>query len=66
MKPQTRRTVRCTLLHMSESPTVLHLTAALRNLREVVAICLEEEGTPPRPTAIPPLVTSIDVPIPAA
>lgn len=39
---------------------------ALRNLREVVEIYLEEEGTPPRSTSIPPLVTSIDVPIPAA
>ena len=39
---------------------------ALRNLREVVEIYLEEEGAPPQPTTIPPLVTSIDVPIPAA
>jgi predicted RNase H-like HicB family nuclease len=39
---------------------------ALRNLREVVEIYLEEEGTPPLPTTIPPLVTSIDIPVPAA
>ena len=39
---------------------------ALANLREVVEIYLEEEGAPPAPTTVPPLVTSIDVPIPAA
>lgn len=39
---------------------------ALANLREVVEIYLEEEGVPPAPAQIPPLVTSIDVPIPAA
>ena len=39
---------------------------ALANLREVVEIYLEEEGAPPAPTTVPPLVTSIDVPIPVA
>jgi predicted RNase H-like HicB family nuclease len=38
---------------------------ALRNLRGVVEIYLEE-GTPRLPTTIPPLVTSIDIPVPAA
>lgn len=39
---------------------------ALANLRDVVEVYLEEEGAPPAPAPIPPLVTSIDVPIPAA
>jgi predicted RNase H-like HicB family nuclease len=36
---------------------------ALANLRDVVEVYIEEEGLPPAPTH--PLVTSIDVPIPA-
>jgi predicted RNase H-like HicB family nuclease len=36
---------------------------ALANLRDVVEVYVEEEGLPPAPTH--PLVTSIDVPIPA-
>ena len=36
---------------------------SLKNLRDVVEVYLEEEGLPPAPTH--PLVTSIDVPIPA-
>ena len=36
---------------------------ALANLRDVVEVYVEEEGLPPVPTH--PLVTSIDVPIPA-
>jgi predicted RNase H-like HicB family nuclease len=39
------------------------LDRALANLRDVVEVYLEEEGLPPAPTH--PLVTSIDVPIPA-
>jgi predicted RNase H-like HicB family nuclease len=38
---------------------------ALANLREVVEIYLEEEGGPLPSAQTPPLVTSIDVPIPA-
>lgn len=36
---------------------------ALANLRDVIEVYLEEEGVPP--TLAPPLVTSIDVPVPA-
>jgi predicted RNase H-like HicB family nuclease len=36
---------------------------ALANLREVIEVYLEEEGVPP--ALAPPLVTSIDVPVPA-
>jgi predicted RNase H-like HicB family nuclease len=36
---------------------------ALANLRDVIEVYLEEEGPPP--TLAHPLVTSIDVPIPA-
>ena len=39
------------------------LDQALANLRDVVEVYLQEEGLPPAPTH--PLVTSIDVPIPA-
>jgi predicted RNase H-like HicB family nuclease len=39
---------------------------ALANLRDVVEVYLEEEGVPPTSAPIPPLVTSIDVPLPAA
>lgn len=39
---------------------------ALGNLREVVEIYLEDEGAPPAAAALPPLVTSIEEPIPAA
>jgi predicted RNase H-like HicB family nuclease len=38
---------------------------ALANLRDVVEVYLEEEGVLPPPAQVPPLVTSIDVPIPA-
>ncbi len=38
---------------------------ALANLRDVVEVYLEEEGVPPTAAPAPPLVTSIDVPIPA-
>jgi predicted RNase H-like HicB family nuclease len=38
---------------------------SLANLRDVVEVYLEEEGIPPTATPAPPLVTSIDVPIPA-
>jgi predicted RNase H-like HicB family nuclease len=36
---------------------------ALANLRDVIEVYLEEEGVPP--ALAPPLVTSIDVPVPA-
>ncbi|HEV8649890.1 MAG TPA: type II toxin-antitoxin system HicB family antitoxin [Actinomycetes bacterium] len=36
---------------------------ALANLRDVIEVYLEEEGPPP--ALAPPLVTSIDVPVPA-
>ena len=38
---------------------------ALANLRDVVEVYLEEDGALPFPAPVPPLVTSIDVPIPA-
>jgi predicted RNase H-like HicB family nuclease len=38
---------------------------ALANLRDVVEAYLEEEGVPQVPALVPPLVTSIDVQIPA-
>jgi predicted RNase H-like HicB family nuclease len=38
---------------------------ALANLRDVVEVYLEEEGTPPSSGQASPLVTSFDVPIPA-
>jgi predicted RNase H-like HicB family nuclease len=38
---------------------------ALANLRDVVEVYLEEDGAPPVPAPVPPLVTSIDVQIPA-
>jgi len=38
---------------------------SLANLRDVVEVHLEEEGIPPTATPTAPLVTSIDVPIPA-
>jgi predicted RNase H-like HicB family nuclease len=47
---------------VSQGVTVEH---ALANLRDVVEIYLEEEGAPPALGPVPPLVTSIDVPIPA-